>query len=204
MIPAAGTQFLISSRLDVTAAAGISLLFDDVIHASHAGGVTDYGKRLKEKAAETAASDFKNVQCQAKYLNLVDARNVWLTPAKEVTVYWPYPCGTDADTGFRLVHFEGLNRELNIFHVEQAVEMASAQAISAEKDACGIRFTTDSFSPFVLMREGPGQPSPPATGWGFDPPRSHKGWPVQRPGSGRTGRFFRRFSHVTFFFLFSP
>lgn len=98
---------------DVMAATGVFLLLDDVINAFHTGGVTDYGKRLTEKAVQRAVSDFKNVQCQA---DLVDANNgnVWLTPSKEVTVYWPYPYGTDADTEFRFVLFEGLNHELNI------------------------------------------------------------------------------------------
>lgn len=151
-----GTRFFINeSGVDVNenGFAQVSLLFDDVISAANTAGVSDYSKQLTDKAVQTAAADLVNVKTQAKYLDLVDANNgnVWLKPSKAVTVYWPYPEGTDAGTDFRLVHFEGLDRDMDTSQVAGQIASASAATVELKKDAYGISFTTDSFSPFVLV-----------------------------------------------------
>lgn len=151
------TKFYINnSDVDVTETEGfadVSLLFDDIVSPDNTEGVSDYYSMLTEKAIDTAAKDFQNVEYEAKYLDLVDANNgnVWLTPSKAVTVYWPYPDGTDANTTFKLVHFEGLDRDMNVSDVESGVASANVQVLNVKTDEYGISFTTDSFSPYVLL-----------------------------------------------------
>ena len=151
------TKFYINnSDVDVTETEGfadVSLLFDDIVSPDNTEGVSDYYSMLTEKAIDTAAKDFQNVEHEAKYLDLVDANNgnVWLTPSKAVTVYWPYPDGTDANTTFKLVHFEGLDRDMNVSDVESGIASANVQVLNVKTDEYGISFTTDSFSPYVLL-----------------------------------------------------
>ena len=151
------TKFYINnSDVDVTETEGfadVSLLFDDIVSPDNTEGVSDYYSMLTEKAIDTAAKDFQNVEYEAKYLDLVDANNgnVWLTPSKAVTVYWPYPDGTDANTTFKLVHFEGLDRDMNVSDVESGIASANVQVLNVKTDEYGISFTTDSFSPYVLL-----------------------------------------------------
>ena len=49
---------------------------------------------------------------QMTYLDLVNTNdgNVWVSSSKGSTVYLPYPEGTDKDTDFLLVHYQGLHR----------------------------------------------------------------------------------------------
>lgn len=151
------TKFYINnSDVDVTETEGfadVSLLFDDIVSPDNTEGVSDYYSMLTAKAIDTAAKDFQNVEYEAKYLDLVDANNgnVWLTPSKAVTVYWPYPDGTDANTTFKLVHFEGLDRDMNVSDVESGIASANVQVLNVKTDEYGISFTTDSFSPYVLL-----------------------------------------------------
>lgn len=151
------TKFYINgSGVDVTESkeyAHVSLLFDDVISEDNTEGVSDYSTQLIGKAVETAATGLVNVKTQAKYLDLVDANNgnVWLKPSEAVTVYWPYPAGTDASTDFRLVHFVGLDRDMGTGEVAEQIASTPATPVELKKDEYGISFTTDSFSPFVLV-----------------------------------------------------
>lgn len=150
-----GTVFYINdSRIPVDTGAQPSLLFDDVVSQSD-GVENDYAKILSEAAQREIGKAYENVRYEAKYLDLVDAHNgnMWLKASEKVTVYWPYPKGTDENTEFALVHFEGLNREMLTEEIEERIELTQAEIISVEQDAHGISFETDSFSPFVLIWE---------------------------------------------------
>lgn len=136
----------------------VSLLADDIITQERADALYDRA----EQAAESAG--LENVNMFAKYFDLVDKENgnAWLTPAdgETVTVYWPYPAGTDKNTEFKLYHFEGLDREMQVEDVEQAVYDAEMEDMKITKGETGITFETGSFSPFVLAWENPAeQPS---------------------------------------------
>ena len=133
--------------------ANISLLFDDVVSDSIEGSLADYSTILGNIAISEIGETFEDPLYQAKYLDIVDADNgnVWLTPSEEITVYWPYPEGTDENTKFYLLHFEGLNREMEQEEIEDLLLSANVKAINVETDAYGISFQTDSFSPFVLV-----------------------------------------------------
>ena len=149
-----GTTFTINkSQVDVTAAAAPSLLFDDVVTSGNTAGAQDYDVQLKDRAVQTVGVSFANLQYQAKYLDLVDANNgnVWLKASKPVTVYWPYPQGTDKNTTFYLVHFSDLNREMVNSEIACNIAASACEAVEVTNTDYGIAFEADSFSPYVLM-----------------------------------------------------
>ena len=177
VMPDGTTYYINESQVDVTDSAAPSLLFDDLAGSDDTGVAADHPQQLANRAldviTETGAS-FEHPWYQAKYLDLVDANNgnVYLTANHPVTVYWPYPAGTDQNTEFHLVHFADLDRDMNNGELSGQIESSSAAYVEVENTEHGIRFTTDGFSPFVLMWEGegdgPAEPpvnaEPPASG----------------------------------------
>ncbi len=165
-----------------------SLLFDDVVSHQNTGeilgqGDADYAEQLGEAAIETLgnAVDADTAQYEAKYLDLVDANNgnTWLQAKnadgkdQTLTVYWPYPTGTDSSDTFHVVHFEGEGMERDNFTddvnngvLDSKIDGATKTVVvsNAEKTPYGIKFTTSSFSPFVLVwgtSNGSTDPEPP-------------------------------------------
>ncbi|WP_245859641.1 right-handed parallel beta-helix repeat-containing protein [Enorma phocaeensis] len=177
VMPDSTVYYINESQVDVTDSAAPSLLFDDLADSDDTGVAADHPQQLANRAldviTETGAS-FEHPWYQAKYLDLVDANNgnVYLTANHPVTVYWPYPAGTDQNTEFHLVHFADLDRDMNNGELSGQIESSSAAYVEVENTEHGIRFTTDGFSPFVLMWEGegdgPAEPpvnaEPPASG----------------------------------------
>lgn len=150
------TKFYINgSTIDVTAEAAPSLLFDAIVSSEEAGTAVNYEQILTDKAVEKTGVSFQNLESQAHYLDLVDANNgnVWLTSSKPVTVYWPYPDGTNADTTFYLVHFDGVDRDMSIDNIQNEINASTLEVMDLTTDEYGIRFETDSFSPYVLLWE---------------------------------------------------
>lgn len=163
VLPAEDTVFYINdSKIDVTDEAAPSLLFDAIVSSKEAGTTVDYEQLLTDKAVEKTGVSFTNLESQAHYLDLVDANNgnTWLKPSNNVTVYWPYPDGTDADTKFYLVHFDGVDRDMDIENIQDKIDASTLEVMDLTTDEYGIRFETDSFSPYVLLweKEVPSQP----------------------------------------------
>ena len=137
-----------------------SLLADSVVHTQNSGTLL-----AKKALAVLPENTFDNPQFDFRYLDLVDAANgnTWLSAkaadgsAQEITVYWPYPEGAGAQSVFRLVHFEGLNREMSAADVGSEIAECTAVPVAVENTGLGIRFTTDSFSPFALIWDAPEQ-----------------------------------------------
>lgn len=152
VLPADTTYTINDSDVQVVDGAP-ALLVDEIVSPDNTQNGRDFRTLLTNKAVETAAKDFQNVASEARYMDLVDAANgnTWIKADKPVTIYWPYPDGTDANTQFRLVHFVGMDREMTADEAESKIETATVETISVKTDAYGISFTTDSFSPFVLM-----------------------------------------------------
>lgn len=132
----------------------VSLLFDDIAETTD----TNYADTLNEKAIEAVKQkdsdvDTSKLKTEAKYLDLVDATNgnVWVTSDDEVTIYWPFPAGTDASTTFYVAHFDGLDRDKDVSGMNTAVDEATASMMEVETDQYGVYFTTSSFSPYVLV-----------------------------------------------------
>lgn len=169
VLPSDAQYFVNGSQVDVTTSATPSLLFDSVVSDHNTEGAGDYDQQLANRAVDVAAeagTAYTHPWYEAKYLDLVDASNgnAWLTSSEPVTVYWPYPVGTDENTEFTLVHFEGLDREMGNGEVENNIASANAVSVEIENTPYGIKFTTTGFSPFVLMWEGEGeQPAPEDT-----------------------------------------
>lgn len=156
VLPAEDTVFYINdSKIDVTDEAAPSLLFDAIVSSEEAGTTVDYEQLLTDKAVEKTGVSFTNLESQAHYLDLVDANNgnTWLKPSNDVTVYWPYPDGTDADTKFYLVHFDGVDRDMDIENIQDKIDASTLEVMDLTTDEYGIRFETDSFSPYVLLWE---------------------------------------------------
>lgn len=154
-------------KIDVTNTAKPSLLFDDVVDSKDTGENEDYGTQLKDHALTQIDAELQNPAYQAKYLDLVDANNgnVWLTADKAVTVYWPYPDGTNENTKFYLVHFKGMNREMDNDAISEAIANADVEEVEIlSTDEHGISFEADSFSPFVLVWDRPVHHDNPGTG----------------------------------------
>ena len=187
-----------------------SPLFDDVVSHQHAGeilgqGDADYAEQLGEAAIETLgnAVDADTVQYEAKYLDLVDANkgNTWLQAKnadgedQTLTVYWLYPTDTDSPDTFHVVHFEGDGMERDNFTdgvnngvLDSKIDGAAKTVVvsNAKKTQYGIKFTTDSFSPFVLVWDGTGLTPTPNPDPDPDPPptRSQRTpSPPTRPGT---------------------
>ena len=168
--PEGTTYYINNSKVDIADGIAPSLLFDDVVSDHNTTGAEDYDQQLASRAVDVATSagaDFENPYFQAKYLDLVDANNgnVWLTASEPTTVYWPYPAGTNENTEFHLVHFTDLDREMNNSAIDGAIDSSATEYVAVENTEHGIRFTTDGFSPFVLIWDagteaGP-QPEPP-------------------------------------------
>lgn len=164
-----GTRFLINgSEIDVTDEAAPSLLFDSVVSDDNTEGARDYETALLGRATDELGSfgALSDPSYEARYLDLVDANNgnTWLRATNPVTVYWPYPEGTDESTEFCLAHFAGLNREIALDDLDAAVAAAPIEEIEVENTPYGIRFTTNGFSPFVLAWDAEGSTALPATG----------------------------------------
>ena len=85
--------------------------------------------------------------------------NTWLRATNPVTVYWPYPEGTDESTEFCLAHFAGLNREIALDDLDAAVAAAPIEEIEVENTPYGIRFTTNGFLRARMGRRGEHRPS---------------------------------------------
>lgn len=162
----------------------VSLLADDIITQERADALYDRA----EQAAESAG--LENVNMFAKYFDLVDKENgnAWLTPAdgETVTVYWPYPAGTDKNTEFKLYHFEGLDREMQVEDVERAVYDAKMVDMTITKGETGITFETGSFSPFVLAWENPAEQPSGGSGSEENPAPTATPQPTPAPAEAET------------------
>lgn len=165
-----GTTFYINEShvdLDDVERPSPSLLFDQIVDAVDTGSSTSdgYATQLEQGAIKLVDADLENPQAESRYLDLVDVNNgnVWLTADNPVTVYWPRPENSTETTKFYLVHFDGLDREMDTDKVSDLIQQAlrntdgttdAPRAYEIKQvDNLGdtIRFTTKTFSPFVLV-----------------------------------------------------
>ena len=141
----------------------ISLLFDDILERDYAGGDSTVDMMV-DRAAD-AGYPLREGRYQFKYLDLVNEHdgNAWVSADEDITIFWPYPDGTNArDYDFYVLHFQGLHREYEIDSLEEMEALIGAsdiELIAAEATSEGVRFTLDgdaeagSFSPFALVWE---------------------------------------------------
>ena len=125
----------------------------------------------KALAALNGAISAGDAKFDMQYLDLVDANNghVYVTASAEVTITWPMPNDADENGKFYVVHFDGLDREFNGDEAVSKINESTPELLEATVVNGKIQFTTDSFSPFVLVYEeedntdpDPGRPSRPS------------------------------------------
>ena len=157
---AEGTEYTINdSDLPVVNQDAVQLLNDSLVEGS-----TD---ALKSAIVDEAANDnsvtiTEDYQFDFRYLDLVDTSNgnAYATTDKPLEIYWPYPDGTNQDTTFYIAHFDGLDREFDPDNLENELNGAELKIYSAntensglelENTEQGIKISTSTFSPFVLV-----------------------------------------------------
>ena len=157
---AEGTEYTINdSNLPVVNQDAVQLLNDSLVEGS-----TD---ALKSAIVDEAANDgsvtiTEEYQFDFRYLDLVDTSNgnAYATTDKPLEIYWPYPDGTNQDTTFYIAHFDGLDREFDPNNLENELNGAELKIYSANTDNSdlklenteqGIKISTSTFSPFVLV-----------------------------------------------------
>lgn len=140
-----------------------SLLFDSIIEDDdHPNARTDALKKQVDKTLGAVGSNTTR-HYEVKYLDLVDANNgnAWITSSAGMDIYWGYPEGTDINTKFHVLHFEGLHRdgEASGFEISD-IESANVIELTEETDQLqntkyGIKFHVKpgDFSPYVLVWE---------------------------------------------------
>lgn len=154
----AGTLFYINeSRLEVEHWDAVKLLADKIIPAAE--------DILLGRTYEDFEQITEECSYEYRYLDLVDTSNgnVWVTASEDITVYWPYPEGTDENDEFYIVHYRGLDRQYddNLATKDYETELFSVENGKLEKTEYGIRITVNSFSPFGLFWKDSGDPTPP-------------------------------------------
>ena len=190
------TFYINGSQIDIARDAAPSLLFDSLVSTESGADENHFDSKLLAKATDAVAAQDESFQItghESKYLDLVDANNgnAWLMTDSPVTVYWPYPEGTDENTEFHLTHFQGLDRDMANDEVDGEIDATEPEYISVTNTEHGVMFTLQPkqgddglsrvrFSPFVLVwgesDEGPTGPTGP-TGGETDTPQK----PTDKP-----------------------
>lgn len=149
--------YINESSLEVASENKVQLLVDSVVSTA----VQD----LKDSAVDQVSAITDDHEAQFYYLDLVDTDNgntVVTTKNEPVTLFFPYPEGTDADTAFHIVHYVDQDRdataESEIAGVNEgsekfAIEVYSEENQNLETTDQGIQITVTSFSPFGLFWE---------------------------------------------------
>lgn len=156
-----GTSYTINgSDVSVENTSGVALLFDSIIDASgenRTGLLEDKAEDTMETLDKEPASG-NRFAYSFQYLDLVDTNNgnAWVKASKDVTIYWPYPAGTNQDTEFTLLHFEGLHREMDTSEIgDQIANCTVSEVTIVDKTDTHIVLKVGSagFSPFALVWE---------------------------------------------------
>ena len=157
-----GASYMVNdSQVQVPTEGGrIHLLVDQVSDSA------DFNTAMGEAALGHA--NMPDASYDTAYLDLVDTQNgnaVVTLENGSVDIYWPMPADADPGDTFQVVHYYNMNRENTVdadsLH-EQAAEVLYGTAVSINGDWY-VRFTTDSFSPFVLVWESAEEPTPDPT-----------------------------------------
>ena len=148
---AADTTYTINNG-DVQAdKAGIALLFDAIINTTN----NDRTAQLEDRADKALGGADADRQYEIRYLDLVDRNNgnAWVKASENVTVSWPLPAGTDADTDFTLLHFTDLHRDMASGVIEDNIETSEVEEVACKVEDAHVVFEIGSggFSPFALV-----------------------------------------------------
>lgn len=167
------TYYINGSQIQVTNQDAVKLLVDNIVDSELADG-SKVHDTLLEMAKDELPSSYDDVEF--KYLDLVDSSNgnVWVTMGDDdsLTVYWPYPAGTDKNDDFTIIHYNGLDRDFNLSDLEDqktTIDVLSTEDGTLECTDQGIKFTVSSFSPFALVYDKQTSGGGGTTGGGTTP-----------------------------------
>ena len=140
-----------NSQVPVTTANNrVQLLVDEVSDSA------DFNNAMGEAAVEKAT--VSGTAHETVYLDLVDTQNgntVVTLDSGSMDIYWPMPSDADPYGDFQVVHYVDMNRENTTTEGElagQRTEVLTGTPVYTNGDWY-VRFTTHSFSPFVLVYE---------------------------------------------------
>ena len=136
----------------------VQLLVDKVSNSD------EFNADMGEDAINHVNKSLSNAAYESAYLDLVDTENgntvVTMGENEDgseqsLTIYWPVPDDAAADSEFHIVHYTGMDRETIIGEedldgAEKATPEVKIVTIDNQKY---VTFSTDSFSPFVLVYE---------------------------------------------------
>ena len=143
--------YINESQLEVADPTKVALLVDDVVEGSQ--------NTLRSSAVNGFSQITSNHTVEMQYLDLVDTSNghayVTTNKGEYIELYWPYPEGTDQNTDFYLVHYEGLKRDNDqaLGDGNYTMVLFSEENGNLECTPQGIKFKVDNFSPFALFYE---------------------------------------------------
>ena len=147
------TYYINDSDLEVRDPSAVALLVDELVDE----GVDTL---LAEAEDRLGLAWYEDYEYQTQYLDLVDTSNgnayVTLGEGDSVDIHWPMPNGTSRwNTEFYVVHFDGLDRNFDDLDAQLDSGNVDLQVYTLGD---GLRiengnlvFTTDTFSPFVLI-----------------------------------------------------
>lgn len=151
------TQFYINGHQErETDFEDVSLMFDDILSSY---GDNNPQQDLVEKAKEQLNLTLDPDHTQFKYMDLVDSTsdNAWVSASQRITVFWPYPEGTDQNTPFTLLRYDGVNRQYGLggdeSYQDQMQTVTVTQLTQEEKSATvqqlehGLLLTIQEFTP---------------------------------------------------------
>ena len=150
-VPEDTTYTINGSDIGLNDPSGVQLLVDELVQHEDDDITQQIFDAMTDRALEAISAELGNVNTDFAYMNLVDTNNgnVYVTANNPVTVTWPYPAGTDSNDTFYIVHFTDMNRGIDL--TEGAIASATVESLETENTENGIRFTVNSFSPFVLV-----------------------------------------------------
>jgi uncharacterized repeat protein (TIGR02543 family) len=137
--------------------ATVGLLYDDTVSLNSAISTTELEDMMLTYAEEQNNADYSDWNQEFKYLDLVNINdgNAVMTSSEAVDVYWPYPEGVTYETAdnydFLVLHYAGMNREQAVETSLDDIDGLSLESLEVTATEYGLKFTTKSFSPFVLM-----------------------------------------------------
>lgn len=151
-----GTTYTLNDTTIELDSNDIGLLFDGIIDDATANRTAALQDRIDTIMGSVGSRTTRHYQAQ--YLDLVDQNhgNAWVKASEDVTIYWAYPTGTNANTKFTLYHFSNLHRDGDNsgFNIED-VSTAAVETKTLTLDEKAISFTVEpgDFSPYVLVWE---------------------------------------------------
>ena len=150
------TTFTINEGDVLASKNGVALLFDNIIE--NTASENNRTELLKDRAETELKNSYNECAFDLKYLDLVDRHNgnTWVKASEDVTVYWPYPEGTDKTTDFELLHFEDLHRDMSNNEVAGDIASCKVSPVKFTKldDHIEFKIGSGGFSPFALVWEG--------------------------------------------------